>query len=250
MKYLSIIFWLILINPIYGQITHSHSIVLGFLQLKDQNNLGMVFNGLQLEYRYGLHWVINDHEILYQPKLGAGIAIKKEPGTDEIMKALKLHVAPVNVTWTMPFYERGGHSIRGGANFIMDYNYHKYDDLHDGPVFWNTEIGLSPVIKYGYQWNEKHINIGLQNSLVGFTSHRQGYDAYYWLSTWKDDIVDPHKNLKFGSFNNYNHTTVSLEFVSNIFKIHSFTYEFDYLGLFQGTQLHQINHNLYWRMSL
>ena len=246
----------LMIYPLYAQVKHSHEVVLGNLQLKDRNNFGMVFNGLQLEYRYDAHWKINVHEIVYQPKIGAGIAITHEPGgpsgleTNEIMKAIKIHIAPVNVTWTMPYYEKDGHSIRGGMNFITDYNYHKYDDLHDGLLFWNAEIGVSPVIKYGYQWNNKRIKLGLQNSLIGLTSHRQGYDAYSWLDTWKDAIVDPHKNLKFGSFNEYNHTNVSLEFIPNISKIHSFAYEFDYLGFFKGIQLHQINHNLMWRMSL
>ncbi|MCL2128990.1 MAG: hypothetical protein FWH35_01380 [Treponema sp.] len=252
-----LLFWLsIVINPIHSQVKQSHSIVLGFLQLKEEANLGMVFNGIHLEYRYGLTWTIHDHEITYQPKIGAGIALKREPGgpstpdTHEIMKAIKFHIAPINVSWTMPFFEKNGHSIRGGANFIMHYNYQKYDDIHDGPLFWNAEIGFSPIINYGYQWNNKRIKLGLQNSLFGFTSHRQGYDPYIWLPTWKDYILDPHKNLKFGSFNEYNHTNVSLEFVPNIFKIHSIVYEFDYLGYFKGIKFQQINHNFIWRMSL
>jgi hypothetical protein len=203
----------------------------------------MVFNGVQLEYRYGLQWNINGHEILYQPKLGFGLAWKRG------MIGGQIHIAPVNVTWTMPFYEKNGHTIRGGANFIADYNYHYYE-LNDGPLFWTAQIGISPVIRYGYQWNNKRINVGLHNSLFGFTSHRQGYDPYFWSFTWKDFIVEPHKNLKFGSFNDYNHTNVSLEFVPDIFKIHSFAYEFDYLGFFDGMQFHRIGHNLLWRMAL
>ena len=233
----------IAIIPIHSQVKQSHSIVIGFLQLKDQFNLGMVFNGVQLEYRYGIKWVINDHEILYQPELGAGLAFNRG------MIGGQIHFAPVNVTWAMPFYEKNGHSIRGGANFISDYNYHYYE-LNDGPLFWTAEIGISPVVQYAYQWDNKRINLGLQNSLFGFTSHRQGYDPYLWSFTWRDFVVDPHKNLKFGSFNNYNHTNISLEFVPNISKIHSFAYEFDYLGFFWGNQFHRINHNLFWRMSL
>lgn len=68
---------LILVNittPTYSEVTQTHSIVIGFLQLKDEFGLGMVFNGVQLEYRYGLQWKINEHEIQYQPKLGMGTA--------------------------------------------------------------------------------------------------------------------------------------------------------------------------------
>jgi hypothetical protein len=182
-------------------------------------------------------------------KLGLGLAFNRG------MIGGQIHIAPVNVTWTMPFYEQNGHTIKGGFNFITDYNY-QYYELHDGPLFWNSEIGFSPVVGYGYQWDNERtqvrsrVNASLQNSLFGFTSRRQGYDPYIWSFTWKDFVVDPHKNLQFGSFNDYNHTKVSLEFVPNIFKMHSFAYEFDYLGFFYGYRFDRINHNLLWRMSL
>jgi hypothetical protein len=230
-------------NPIYSQVKQSHDIVFGFLQLKEEFGLGLVFNGGQLEYRYGLQWKINDHEILYQPKLGAGI------GFNRGMMGERIHFAPIDVTWTMPFYESGGHTIRGGANFITDYNYQFYE-LLDAAIFWNAEIGISPAIRYSYQWDNKRISVGMQNSLIGFTSHRQGYDPYFWSFTWKDFVVNPHKDLKFGSFNNYNHTKVSLDIVPNISGKHSFAYEFDYSGIFYGNRFYRINHNLIWRISL
>ena len=233
----------LMIYPLNAQVRHSHEVVLGSLQLKEGYNLGMVFNGAQLEYRYGVHWRINSHEIVYQPELGVGLAFRRG------MIGGQIHFAPVNVTWTMPFYEQNGHTIRGGANLITDYNYHYYE-LNDGPLFWTAEIGIAPVLRYGYQWNNKRINIGLQNSLLGFVSHKQGYDPYLFSFTWKDFVVEPNKNLKFGSFNRYNHTTVSLEFVPNILKKHSIVYELDYLGFYQGNRFHRISHNLIWRISL
>jgi len=237
------ILMIIFVVPLHSQVTHSHSIVIGFLQLKDELKLGMVFNGVQLEYRYGLHWKINDHEILYQPKLGVGIAFNRG------MIGAQVHFAPVNVTWTMPIFDRDGHTIRGGVNFITDYNY-RYSQLIDAPIFWNSIFGFSPVIKYSYQWDNKRINANLLNSLFGFTSRRDSYDPYDWSFTWRDFVINPHKDLRLGSFKNYNHTKISMEFVPNIDNIHSFVYEFDYLGFFYGYRFDRINHNLLWRMSL
>ena len=246
-----ILFWLFLvINPLFGQFSHSHTFVVGFLQLKDQLDLGMVFNGVQLEYRYGLHWKINDHEIIYQPKFGAGITFSKYSIPGNAMERSQFHFAPVNITWTMPAYDQNGHAIRAGVNFIMDYNYRYCEDLHDSLLFWNTEIGFSPVIQYSYQWDNKRIKATLKNSLFGFTSHTRGYDPYFWQFTWKDIFIKPHEEMKFGSFNNYNHTNISLEFSPNISKMHSFGYEFDYLGFFSENKFERINHNLFWRLSL
>jgi len=227
--------------PVHAQVKHSHSIVIGLLQLRDESALGMVFSGIQLEYRYGLHWTINEHKIIYQSAIGLGIAFNRR------MIGAQIHFSPVNVTWTMPFYENSGHTIRGGANFAINYNY-QYYELNDGPIFWNTVIGLSPVIVCSYQWDNKRITAVLQNSLIGFTSRRQGYEPYFWSFDWRDFIINPHKNLKFGSFNNYNHTKVSFEFIPNIYLEHSFSYEFNYLGFFYGYRFDQINHNFLWGM--
>ena len=244
LKYVFVFLWFMMImNPIHSQVKHSHDIVLGFLQLKDEFGLGLVFNGGQLEYRYGLQWKINEQEIQYQPKLGLGLAFSRG------LMGIQTHIAPVNVTWTTPFFERDGHVIKGGANLITDYN-HQFYELHDGPIFWNTEIGVSPIICYGYQFDNKRINVRLQNSVIGFTSHRPGYDPYIWSFTWKDFVIYPNQDLKFGSFNHYNHTKVSLGFVPNISRKHAFAYEFDYLGFFYENRFYRINHNLVWRVSL
>jgi hypothetical protein len=244
-KYILGIYFLInTILPLHGQASQSHSIVLSFLQLKDQFNGGMVFNGIQLEYRYGLKYTIHDHEILYQPKLAFGI------GFNRGMKGYQIKIAPVHVTWTMPFYQQNGHTIKGGLNFAADYSYQMYPDLQDAHLFWASEIGVSPTIQYSYQWGSKRIGIGLQNSLFGFTSHTQTNDPYFYSLSAKDFFLKPHENMQFGSFNNYNHTNVSLEFMPDISTLHSFLYEFDYFGSFYGKKFDRLTHSLLWKMSL
>jgi len=236
--------------PLYGQVKQSHTIVLGFLQLKEQANLGMVFSGVQVEYRYGLTWTIQEHEITYQPKLGFGV------GFNRGMFGVQLKFAPINVSWTvlltqnLPLYDQNGHTIRAGANFSTDYSWQIYQPLQSGHLFYTSEIGISPIIKYNYQWDNKRIDVSIQNSLFGFTSHNQQFDPY-WVS-WElmDFVVTPHENMKFGTFNNYDHTNISIEFIPNIDKRHAFVYEFDYFGMYYGVQFRRLNHNLIWKMSL
>jgi hypothetical protein len=244
-KYLVALFWLIIgLEQLYSQINQSHTITVSFLQLSDGHNLGMVLNGIQLEYRYGLLWKIQRHEIFYQPKLGFGI------GFNRGMKGYQIKIAPVNVTWTMPFYEQNGHEIKGGFNFAADYSYQMYPDLHAAHLFWANEIGISPVIRYNYRWLNKRIGINLQNSLFGFTSNKQEFDPYFYSFKARDFFITPHKNMEFGSLNNYNHTNIALEFVPNTSKTHSFLYEFDYFSFFYGKQFERLSHSLLWRVSL
>jgi len=246
LKSVNVLFWLIIVlNPIHGQVKQSHSIVLGFLQLKDQANLGMVFKGAQFEYRYGLTWTIQEHEITYQPKLGLGVVANRG-----MYYAAQLKFAPVNISWTMPFYDQNGHAIRGGANFATDYSWQVYQPLHGGHLFWASEIGFSPIIKYHYQWDNKRIGINFQNSLLGFTAHTQKFDPYWFSLHVKEWIVTPHENMQFGTFNKYNHTNIAIDFTPNMDKIHSLVYEFDYFGAYHGVQFRRLNHNLIWKMAL
>jgi hypothetical protein len=55
----SVLLFSLMAYPLNAQVKHSHEVVLGSLQLKDEFNLGMVFSGVQLEYRYGAQWKIN-----------------------------------------------------------------------------------------------------------------------------------------------------------------------------------------------
>jgi hypothetical protein len=159
-------------------------------------------------------------------------------------------IAPINLTWTMRCYEKNGHTIKVGANLITDYNYQLYPDLQMGYLFYASEIGISPVFRYNYQWNNRRIGVYLQNSLFGFASHTQKYDSYWFSLKAREWFVEPHKNLKFGSCDKYNHTTISFHFVPNIDKKHSILYEFDYFGTYYGMKFSRLNHNLIWRIGL
>ena len=239
------VLFLLMNNSLEAQVRHSHEVVLGSLQVKEQRNSGMVFSGVQIEYRYGALWNINKYEVFYQPRLGAGIGFSRG------MMGLQLpKIAPINLTWTMRFYEQNGHTIKAGANLIADYSYQLYPYLQMGHLFYASEIGVSPVFRYNYQWKNRRIGGYLQNSLFGFTAHSQKYDSYWFSFKAKEWLAEPHKNLKFGSFDKYNHTTVSFEFVPNSEKKHSILYEFDYFTSYYGMKFSRLNHNLIWRIAL
>jgi hypothetical protein len=233
-----------LLHPLYGQIKQTHIIVISFLQLKDDFNLGMVFNGVQPEYRYGISWKIGESELLYQPKIAFGAAFSRG------MTGYQINFAPVNVSWVIPFYNRDGHTLKAGTNFAANYSYQMYPDLHSGHLFRSGEIGLSPRFEYQYQWNQKRIAVSAQNSLLGFVSHTQKNDPYFYSFNASDFFIRPHEDMKFGSFNNYDHTVISVEFAPDIRKIHSFLWELDYFGSFYGTQFQRLNHSLIWKISI
>jgi hypothetical protein len=140
--------------------------------------------------------------------------------------------------------------LKTGVNFAGNYNYQMYPDLHGGHLFWASEIGLSPTLNYQYQFNNSRLVCSFQNSLLGLVSHTEKNEPYFYSFKASDFFIHPHENMKFGSFNNYDHTKLSIEFIPHIDKIHSFLYEFDYLGIWYNTKFEQLKHNLIWRMNL
>jgi hypothetical protein len=112
-----------------------------FMPMTLFSSIVFINKGVQ-QLKMSLQWEANDHEILYQPKLGFGV------GFNHGLTAAQIHITPVNVTWTMLFYEQNGHTIRGGTNFVADYNYQAYINFHSTNLFWTNEIGFSPVIRY------------------------------------------------------------------------------------------------------
>jgi hypothetical protein len=231
-------------QPLYAQIKQSHSIILSFLQVKEKFNMGMVFNGVQLQYVYGIAWKIGESELTYQPGLTFGMAWSHE------MTGYKIGISPVNISYEIPVFQNNEHTLKAGANLAGNYYYQLYPDLHGGHLFWASEIGLSPILKYQYQFNNSRLVCALQNSLLGFVSHTEKNDPYFYSFKAGDFFIRPHENMQFGSFNNYDHTKLSLEFIPNIEKTHSFMYEFDYLGIWHNAKYQQLNHSLIWRMTL
>jgi hypothetical protein len=231
-------------QPLYSQIKQSHSIILGFLQIKEEFNRGMVFNGIQLQYVYGITRKIGGSELTYQPGLIFGMAWSRE------MTGYKTGVSPVNISYEIFIFQNNGHTLKAGANLAGNYYYQMYPGLHGGHLFWASEIGLSPLLKYQYQFNNSRLVCSLQNSLLGFVSHTEKNGPYFYSFGAGDFFIRPHEDMKFGSFNNYDHTKLSLEFIPNTEKTHSFLYAFDYLGIWYHTKYQQLDHSLVWRMAL
>ena len=230
--------------PLHGQVRQTHSIVLGFLQIRDQFNLGMVFNGIQLEYRYGVLWKIYDTEMLFQPKIAVGAAFNRG------ITGIQIRCVPVNVTWIMPFYESAQHSLKGGFTVTGDYSFQMYPGLHNGHLFWMTEIGFSPLVYYGYQWEKSKISFNLQEFLFGFTSHTRKNDPYFYSLKIGDFFLKPYEDMRFGSLHNLHHTTTAVEFIPDVSESNSIVYEFDYFNLFYGMRFERLNHNFQWKRSL
>ena len=240
---LAVILCALLSNKVYSQNKNKIAISTGFLQIKDDFNQGMVFNGAMMNFQYRHSLYFSSVELQYKPKMAIGVPLSKG------MMAVNINIAPVDISCLTPVYNSEQHLIKIGLNFATNYSYQSYPDLHAGRLFWFGEIGFSPVMQYKYRWSKSIIGINLQNSILGFASRPTSYNPYFYSLKFTDFLTNPHKNMQFGSLNKYNHTDLQIEYIPNKLKTSNFALGMEYIGAYYGTHYQSLNYYLQWRKT-
>ncbi|MCL1968751.1 MAG: hypothetical protein FWF65_09860 [Bacteroidetes bacterium] len=229
-----------------AQYKNEFSIQAGFLQLKDAFNQGMVYNGAQMTLQYQRNRFFEKWELRYKPKIAVGYIVSMR-----VMDAANFRVIPIDFSGLVPVYQNEKHKVSVGMNVATDYNFQNYFDQHDTHLFWYSEIGISPCFEYTYQWKQSKIKLFLQNSLLGFVSHTEEIGHYFFPYSIKfaDFFKAPHHNMKFGSFDKYEHLNASIEYVPNISKKHSVALGMEYMDCYYNNHFQSLNYYLQWKIS-
>jgi len=230
-------------TPLLSQNKNEINLSAGFIQIKDDFNQGMVFNGTQINFQYRHLWDLSVVELTYNPKIALGIAFNRG------MIAVNINFVPVDISCLKTIYESNRHSVKAGLNFATNYSYQSYPDLQNAHLFWFGEIGFSPEIQYKYQWDGRGVKISLQNSVLGFVSRNTSNDPYFYSLKFSDFIVRPHKHMKFGSFDKYNHTKFRIEYLPDVSKTNSFGFCLEYIEAYFNIHFQSLNYSLQWRKT-
>jgi len=241
---LFIIIQLFLTFELFSQKQNEITISLESVQLKDKFNQGIVFTGPQIRFGYQYNYTFSKVEIAYNPKVAVGIPLSRG------MMAVNLNFTPIDVSCFGFVVKSDKHIVKIGVNFATNYGYQSYADLHAARLFWVGEIGIAPAIQYAYQWKQSRIEINVQNSILGFVSHTERYDPYFYSLKFSDFFVRPHQNMKFGSFDKYNHTKIVIGYNPNISKKNTFGFGVEYLDTYFNTRFQNLNYTLLWKRTL
>jgi hypothetical protein len=243
LRTLPLLFCALFITNAIAQPKNEISIYAGFVQLKDEFNQGMVYNGPQIGIQYQRNWFIKKWELHYSPKFAYGILFTRK------MDVSNIHFLPVDFSGIATVYQKDGHTLRVGVNFATNYNYQMYSSQHMSNLFWYSEIGVSPCIEYAYQWKQSKIKLFVQNSLFGFVSRTENIGHYFYSFKFSDFIVRPHQNMKFGSFDKYEHLNATIEYFPNISKKHSFALGVEYMNAYFSKRFQTLNYYFQWKIS-
>jgi hypothetical protein len=227
----------------YSQDKSRIAVSTGFLQIKDDFNQGMVYNGPMVNVQYQGLWDFSIFELSYKPKIALGVPFNRG------MLAVNINFVPVDLTGLKAVYNSERHLIKIGLNFATNYSYQSYPDFQNAHLFWFGEIGFSPVLEYEYKCSTRSIGINLQNSLFGFVSRTKDYNPYFYSFAISDFATSPHKNMQFGGFDKYNHTNLQIEFRPNALKASRFIFGFEYINAHFNTYFQSLNYYLQWKKT-
>ncbi len=219
------------------------SVYVGFLQLKEELNQSMVYAGPQIGFHYQRNWFFEKWELRYKPKLLVGVPFNRG------MIAANFHFVPIDFSGFFPVFQNDRHTLRAGLNFATNYGYRFYPKQLGAFMFWNSEIGIAPCVEYAYQWDQSRIKVFLQNSVAGFVSRTENVPSYFYSLTFSDFFTNPHQNMQFGSFDKYNHTNASVEYIPDTSKNHSFALGVEYIDSYFSNRFQSLNYYLQWKKS-
>lgn len=221
---------------------HSISLKTEFIQLKDQFNYGLVFNGLNLGIDYSFTKSFGNGLLEYGAGLGFGANYNKGIG-------LSWRLKPIDI-----FYGRkiNAKNIYPGAYFASNYQWQLYPELQSGHMFWFTAIEIGPQIVVELPYKARTIKVTFSNSIAGLNSRPvPATELYYYSLQVADFFSNGHQNLKFGTYNRFNHTRLKIELVKKAHKRLGFAYIFEYFGYYQNPKINIMNHalQLKWKIG-
>ena len=227
-------------NVCLAQHKNNISVDAGLLQLKDELNQSMVYNGPQLGFRYGRNWFFENWELRYNPKVAFGTPFNRS------MIAANIRFVPIDFSAMKPISQTG---FRVGLNFSADYNFQAYPHQLAAFLFWHGAIGISPRVEYVFQWEQSRIKLSAQNSLAGFVSRTEYISHYFHSFKLSVFFVKPHQNMQFGSFDKYVHFNGSIEYTPNVNRNHSFAFGLEYIDSYFSNRFQSLNYYLRWKKS-
>lgn len=219
---------------------HTITVDAGAMQIKEAENLGMVFRG---------------------PEAGAGYALTKDFGQFNISYCADLSIAgvfsrgmtgycvaftPATIGIHYDIVKAGSQKLAAGLCSGLKYHWQMYPDLHNSQLFAESEIPLDLHISYECKYKRNRFALNLQNSLFGFVGQLPMHDPYFYSLSFSEFAFKPLQDLKFLTFGKYNHSRASLLWSPAIIPAHGFGIGLEYISC---QSFKSLSYSLLWRKS-
>ncbi len=211
---------------------------IGFLQIKESENYGLVFRGPSLDA--GMNWTFphKDNAWFYEFKLMVGAPIAKD------IIGLNYSFKPIEAAyvWKIPVKKFG---LKIGPALKMEYNQQMYPDLQSGYYFWLTQYSAGVSAFATVNLKNSLIKVRVFNNLCGFVSRGETWeDPYFFTDQFSDVVSDMHSEFSFVSLGTFNNTFFEIQYRRNAASRLAYSYVFDYFVYSDDPAIKFLNQSL------
>lgn len=225
-RFLLLIFSFLLSLSVCAEgVNHSLSVEMGSLQIKEHENLGMVFSGPELKLGYDLKKSYNRFSAYYSPDISLAGVFRRH------ITGYSIGFAPLIFGGDYNLIKTKVHTFDVGINTGLRYHWQMYPDFHNAQLFAESEIPLDLRLSYRLNYGANMFAINIRNSLGGFIGQLPIHDPYFYSLSFSEFAINPLKKISFCSFGKYNHTAASICWTPSKIKKHSFGLSLEYLKL-------------------
>lgn len=217
--------------------THSMSVEIGMLQIKERENPGMVFFGPEIKLRYDLRKSCNRFSAYYSPDIALAGVFRR------YIAGYSIGFSPIIAGCDYNLIKTGAHNLDVGLSTGLRYHWQMYPDLHNAQLFAESEIPLDLNLNYNLNCGTNVFALNLRNSIFGFIGQLPLHDPYVYSLSFAEFAFNPLRRMSFGSFDKYNHSVVSISWNNSKMKKHNFGISFDYLKI---NDYHTLSYSLIW----
>lgn len=202
-------------------LSHKLSVGIDYVQIKEGENLGMVFSGPELRVNYFLEKGFRQIAIDY--KAGISAAGLFSHG----MTGYSIEFIPGEVGVDGIIYGDSNNKLNIGGVTGLKYHWQMYPDLHNSQLFGECEIPLDLRVEYNY----KRFGLKWQNSIMGFVGSLPMHDPYFYSLSFSEFVFKPVQEIRCRSFGRYNHSQMSISWSPVKEDKHTFILSMEYFKL-------------------
>jgi len=209
---------------------HMNFYKLGFKQIKEDANIGLVFNGP--EVIYGHYWEYSKNNMIFSIENEIGVCIPFSKG----IPALDIYFKPAEVSCLI--LTRKKNKLAAGPFVKFEYNYTLYPQLQSAFDYWFTNFSLGIRSRYNFSIASQPLSLRLKSSLCGFTSRQPDYrNPYFYDIGFKHAIRHVNSDLRFSILGEYNTSDFELSWKPKADSRITWAYCFNYNGYFETPEI-------------
>jgi hypothetical protein len=210
---------------------------LGFKQIKEDANFGLVFNGPQAIYKHS--WIHSKKNTIFIMENEIGICIPFSKG----IPALDVYLKPAELSWL--FLNKGINNLAVGPMVKLEYNYTLYPQLQSAFDYWFTNLSLGMNARYTFNIAGKPAIASLKTSLCGFTSRQPEYrNPYFYDIGFNHALNHLNSDFEFSTVSKYSTSNFELSWKPKPESLFSLAYSFNFAGYFEAPELLIVHHSI------